>query len=62
MRRLYASKLNLVMLTVMWALLLVLNLITYVNTKSELILVVVIVAVVGLVLNFVFYFVASRKR
>lgn len=61
MRRLYASKLNLVMLTVMWALLLVLNLITYVNTKSELILVVVIVAVVGLVLNFVFYFVASRK-
>ncbi|EUJ31589.1 hypothetical protein [Listeria cornellensis] len=62
MKRLYASKLNLVMLTVMWALLLVLNLINYVNTKSELILVVVIVAVVGLVLNFVFYFVASRKR
>lgn len=62
MKRLYASKLNLVMLTVMWALLLVLNLITYVNTKSELILVVVIVAVVGLVLNFVFYFLASRRK
>ncbi|EUJ23954.1 hypothetical protein PGRAN_06331 [Listeria grandensis FSL F6-0971] len=62
MNRLYASKLNLVVLTLMWALLLILNLINYVNTKSGLVLIVVIVAAVGLVLNFVFYFVASRRK
>ncbi|MBC1936774.1 hypothetical protein HCA69_10380 [Listeria grandensis] len=62
MNRLYASKLNLVVLTLMWALLLILNLINYVNTKSGLLLIVVIVAAVGVVLNFVFYFVASRRK
>ncbi|AQY51971.1 hypothetical protein PWEIH_04918 [Listeria weihenstephanensis FSL R9-0317] len=62
MNRFFASKWNLILLTVLWSLLFIVNLASYFNTKSELMLLAVGVAGIGLVLNFVVYFLRKRNK
>lgn len=46
----------------LWSLLFIVNLASYFNTKSELMLLAVGVAGIGLVLNFVVYFLRKRNK
>lgn len=62
MNKFDASKLNLVLLTILWSVLLGVTIANYFKERSPLVLMLIGIIIVGLILNFVRYFIANKKK